>query len=249
MTTLAATTHESRFTMIKSTAIRSCLLEKWPDWFILSAGGILALAGAAQVLGFFQESPALDVADPIFGCPFRDSILIFGIVDVTAAMFCLFAKGGIWIAGFIAWVVANMVVYRAGLWFMGWHHPYTCLFYLLNALDISPVTADGLLSVAAGCLLTGSVVILLKSWFFRRSDEFVKISCHACGGHIKFSIQNLGRKISCPHCQKETTLRKNDLLKMSCVLCGGHVEFPSYAVGQKIPCPHCAKSITLLQPS
>jgi ribosomal protein S27E len=208
MTTLATTAHEGRFTMIKSTTIQSCLQEKWPDWFILSAGGILALTGAAQVLGFFQESAALDVADPIFGCPFRDSILIFGIVEVIAAMFCLFAKGGAWIAGIVAWVVANVVAYRVGLWSMGWYHPYTCLFYLLHALDITPATADGLLNILGGCLLTGSVAILLKSWFFRNASGFVKISCVSCGGHIEFPPHAVGQKIQCPHCAKTITLLK-----------------------------------------
>jgi ribosomal protein S27E len=192
--------------MIKSTAIRSCLQKKWPDWFILSAGGILALMGASQVLGFFEELPALDVTDPIFGCPFRYSILIFGVVEVIAAMFCLFAKGGAWIAGIVAWVVANAVAYRIGLWSMGWHHPYTCLFYLLHALDISPATADRLLSMAGGCLLTGSVAILLKSCFFQSAGGFLKISCISCGGHIEFPAAAVGQKIQCPHCAKNITL-------------------------------------------
>lgn len=84
----------------------------------------------------------------------------------------------------------------------------------------------------------------------KRAAEFLKMPCPSCGGHVKFSVQNLGRKIACPHCRKEMTLRKpEENLKMACVLCGGHVEFPPHAVGQKILCPHYAKTITLLKPA
>jgi ribosomal protein S27E len=249
MTALAATKPRSRFTMPGKIAWRSLFTGKWHVWFILSAGGILALVGAEQALGFFKESWAMTVADPVFGFPFRDSILLIGIVEVIVAMFCLFGNGRVWIAGLIAWVVADVMAYRTGLWCMGWPHPYPCLFYLINALYISPAKADGLLMIACGCLLGGSVAILLDSWRIRNASEFMKISCSQCGGHIKFSIKNFGQKIPCPHCQTAIVLQTSGTLKMSCVLCGGHIAFPTHAIGQKIPCPHCAKTITLLNPA
>jgi uncharacterized paraquat-inducible protein A len=80
--------------------------------------------------------------------------------------------------------------------------------------------------------------------------RFSKAFCPACGGHVKFPIQNLGQQIACPHCKAVMTLQSpGELMKMTCVLCGGHVEFPVHAAGQKILCPHCAKSITLLKPA
>jgi DNA-directed RNA polymerase subunit RPC12/RpoP len=78
----------------------------------------------------------------------------------------------------------------------------------------------------------------------------MKMFCPACGGHVKFTAQNIGQQIPCPHCRVAIILRKPDEnLKMSCVLCGGHVEFPPHALGQTIDCPHCAKTITLSRPA
>lgn len=79
-------------------------------------------------------------------------------------------------------------------------------------------------------------------------SNYLKMSCPACGGRVKFAVQNIGQQISCPHCQAAITLRKpEEKLRMTCVLCRGSIEFPAHALGQKISCPHCAKTITLLK--
>ena len=101
-------------------------------------------------------------------------------------------------------------------------------------------------------LLLGSYAAFAGLWLERgraRAAETQKLFCPACGGHIKFAIQNLGQKIPCPHCQKTITLRKPENLKMSCFFCQGHIEFPSHVIGEKISCPHCKMEITLKEPA
>jgi predicted RNA-binding Zn-ribbon protein involved in translation (DUF1610 family) len=78
-----------------------------------------------------------------------------------------------------------------------------------------------------------------------KSAKFLKMSCPACGIHIRFDGRNLGQTIPCPYCQIAITLRKPGLLKMTCFFCKEHIEFPAYAIGEKIPCPHCKMDITL----
>jgi uncharacterized paraquat-inducible protein A len=120
------------------------------------------------------------------------------------------------------------------------------------AFGISAGAVDVLLKTLVLYLLFGSFLSLLLSWAKKKSSAFpgnmasnLKISCPACGGHIRFAAQNLGQIVSCPHCQKTVTLRKPDLLKMSCFFCQEHIEFPPHAIGQKIQCPHCNNDITL----
>jgi len=124
-------------------------------------------------------------------------------------------------------------------------------------LNISPLVADGMVMAISVYLLIGSVAVFwlgkndqsLLSGSQTLSVEALKLSCPAGGGHIQFAIQNLGRKISCSHCQATVTLRQpGEKLKMSCFFCQGHIEFPPHALGRKISCPHCKGEITL-QPS
>ena len=84
----------------------------------------------------------------------------------------------------------------------------------------------------------------------RKSVESLKMSCPACGVHIRFDERNIGqKKTRCPQCQTGITLRKPDLLKMACYFCKGHIEFPPHAIGEEMPCPHCQMDITLKEPA
>ena len=76
-----------------------------------------------------------------------------------------------------------------------------------------------------------------------------KMTCPGCGIHIRFALQNVGLRISCPHCLKIITLREPDLLKTVCLYCKQPVEFPPHAIGQRIRCPHCKNEMTLKEPA
>lgn len=215
------------------------------SWFVLSAGGILLLAGMVNVLAFFAKAQAPDMADPIFAMPFHDLMLVVGLAELAVACLCLFTSKRTLSLGLLAWLVVTLAAYRVGIWTMGWHHPYAWVAGLINGLDISPWVADLMIGATSAYLLIGSVAML---WFERRTAQAatsLKMSCPSCGGHIKFAIQNLGQQIPCPHCQAVIALSKSDLLKMTCYFCKGHIEFPAHALGQKVSCPHCKMDITL----
>jgi predicted RNA-binding Zn-ribbon protein involved in translation (DUF1610 family) len=107
-----------------------------------------------------------------------------------------------------------------------------------------------------GCLpiylLLCSYAAVISLWLKGRranAATHLKMSCPACGVHIRFDEKNLGHKIPCPQCQKTINLRKPGLLKMACYFCKEHIEFPTHAIGEKIPCPHCKMDITLKEPA
>ena len=190
-----------------------------------------------------------DMQDPVFGIPFRSLVLLVGIAEIIFACICLFISKRTLILGLLAWLVFNLAAYRIGLWTMGWPHPYAWVAGLTNGLNFSPRLADLIGSTALAYLFAGSVAML---WLERRTLkalQSIKMFCPACGGKIKFSVNNVGQKIPCPHCRKDTTLRKPDLLKMACFFCKEHIEFPAHAIGTKIPFPHCKMDITLKEPA
>jgi len=238
------------------------------NWFATSAGGILALYGTACLLGAFGKSRLMDIIhDPLFGISFRYLVLLAGIVGLTMAFVCLFTNKKTLSLIVIAWLTTNFVAYRVGLWTMGWHHPYAWLSDMMEGLDISPLMADGIMTLVLAYMIIGSVVMLWVGKNGRLAPHlietdrdkkgrihpvfarFLKISCVYCGGHVEFPTNILGEKIPCPHCQATIILQKSRNLKMACAACDGHIEFPDHAIGRKIPCPHCKMDITLKEPA
>jgi len=213
------------------------------------AAGLLLLVGILNVTGAFGHSQMLNLSDPVFGLPFRQLMLLLGAAQLLVAAVCLFTRKRALSLGLIVWLAVNFLVYRLGLWAEGWHQ--SCGF-LLELLSPSLRIADLFECVSAALLLAGSGAAL---WFGKHAaagtthGKSLKLPCPSCGGHIKFPVENLGRRIPCPHCQTLITLRKTENLKTSCYFCKGHIEFPAHAIGRRIPCPHCKMDITLKEPA
>jgi len=217
------------------------------EWLALVSGGVLFFVGLAEIIGAFDPSQSLNIADPIFGIAFRHLMLIAGTAQLAASLILLFTNWKMRGLGLAAWVAANFLVFRIGLWNGGWHQ---AAGFMVGPLGFSPHVTDIITSLLSVFLLTAAGLVFLMQCRVTDAARFSKTFCPACGGHVKFAIQNLGQQISCPHCRVAMMLQSpGDTMKMTCVLCGGHVEFPVHAIGQKIPCPHCAKTITLLKPA
>lgn len=227
------------FTQTKLKAIR----ENTIDWFALLAGAILLFVGLANILGAQGGGQTLNLADPIIGIPFRWLMLTLGIAQVAASFVLLFSERttlGLTLAIWISW---EYLVFRAVLWSEGWRHSSG---FMVAQLGFSYRSTDVILSFLSVFLLLGSGLVLFRDRRLRLNANFQKISCPACGVHIRFAVQNLGQIINCPNCKGSVTLRKpEDHLKMSCYFCHVHIEFPSDALGRKIECPHCKRNITL----
>ena len=229
---------------------RTYSLGRWAGHFVLLAGSVLAVLGTGFVAEFFARTQSLAIADPVLGIPFRFVFLGFGILQLVVSGFCLLTSRRSLSIGLVLWLVANLLIYRLEMRQAGWMHPYAFVSPLTERLFISVGTADILLAGAAAYLLVGGSGTLLALRWARRVEEFRKISCPACGVHIRFAVENTGQSISCPKCRAAVTLRKpEEDLKMSCYFCKGHIEFPPHAIGEKIKCPHCRMDITLTIPA
>ena len=220
--------------------------------FIYSAGGILLAAALMRFLIAAGTAQALTLPEPMLGIPLRYAVLIVGGLELTVALICLFGKQVGLQIGWLAWLATDFVVYRIGLFMLHCHPQATCIGSLTDPLHLSRGTTGLIIGFLPFYLLLGSYAALIWLWLEGRrakAAKFLKMSCPSCGIHIRFADRNLGRKIPCPHCQTNITLRKPDLLKMTCFFCQGHIEFPAHAIGEKIPCPHCNMDITLKEPA
>ncbi len=217
-----------------------------------SAGGLLLAVAAAL---FFSSRVGADIVlprDPIFAIPLGHLFWILSGMCLAVALFTLSGKPTFMRAMVIAWLATNLSVYCLGCFWYGGHSLAGYLGSFSDAFGVSAATAGIMAEAALAYLVLASYFMLTGLWLQNRqaaSENDLKMSCPACGGHVTFASQNLGRQIPCPHCKAVIMLRKPDLLKMTCIFCKEHIEFPAHAIGQKVSCPHCAKTITLLKPA
>lgn len=220
-------------------------------FFIYTASGILLVAALERFLIAAGDAPALALPEPVLGIPLRYAVLLVGGLELTVVLVCLFGRQTGLQLGWLAWLATNYAVYRIGLMIVGAHHQATCIGSLTDPLHLTQGTVGIVIGLLPIFMLFGSYAAICWLWLATRrmkAAKFVKMSCPACGTHIRFDDRNLGQKIPCPHCQKAITLRKPNLLKMSCFFCKEHIEFPTHAIGEKMPCPHCKMDITLKEP-
>ena len=159
--------------------------------FILAAGGALAATGAAKAFSAIGPARALDATDPLIAIPFRQLLLLVGLGELLIAFFCLFTDRRRCSLLAVTWISTNFLVYRLGLWFIGWHRPCGCMGNLTDLLHISPQLADNIMKVVLAYLLAGSYGILLWQWRQARAVEAVPVrepEVVACYGNRTCSI-------------------------------------------------------------
>lgn len=142
---------------------------------ILSFGVVFAVTGCAKVVSFFDSVRIMYLDDPIFGIPFRYLLLLVGVLEILVSGFCLFGNKIKLSALFVAWIATNFVIYRLGLWFMGWHHPCGCMGNLADALHVPLQTADTAMKIVLAYLLIGSYATLFWLWKEKRKQSSLSV--------------------------------------------------------------------------
>jgi hypothetical protein len=112
---------------------------------------------------------ALILPDPILGLPFGDLMLLVGASEFLVALLCFSrrVRQTLKIA-FVAWMATGFLVYRLGLWCIGWDHPCGCMGSLAGSLHLSDTAADHIMKGVLAYLLVGSFACLIKSWRAKR---------------------------------------------------------------------------------
>jgi hypothetical protein len=133
-------------------------------WFVFTSAGVLFLTALAKLWVAFGSSKILKLDDPIMGVSFRYLVLTAAILELAVAVACIFGKLSKLAVGLIAWLSTCFLIYRVGVWWMGWHRPCGCLGTLSDALHIRPELADNIMKVVLVYLLVGSYAFC----FFQR---------------------------------------------------------------------------------
>jgi hypothetical protein len=132
--------------------------------FLTLAGTALLLTGVAKALSAIGTAPALNASDPLIGIPFRQLLLLVGLAELLIAFFCLLTDKRWFSLRAVGWLSTNFLIYRLGLWFIGWHHPCGCMGNLAGILHLSDRAADNIMKGVLAFLLVGSYLLLFKDW-------------------------------------------------------------------------------------
>lgn len=140
-------------------------------WFIPSVVAILLITGIAKAWSGVGHTKILAVVDPITGIQFGHLMLAVGVLELVIAGICVFSKSQKLSLGLIVWLATNFVVYRCGLWWVGWKKPCSCLGNLTDAIHLSPQMADNIMKVILAYLLVGGYGLLFCQWWQGRPEK------------------------------------------------------------------------------
>jgi hypothetical protein len=133
-------------------------------WFVLSVGIIFAVTGAAKIWSGFGSAHLLLIIDPLVGITFHHLMLVAGAFELVVAGVCFICKSQTLLFILISWLATCIAMYRAALWWIGWHTPCKCLGNLTDALHILPQTADTIMKIILAYLLIGGYAVLFQRW-------------------------------------------------------------------------------------
>ena len=117
----------------------------------------------------FDNAELLRRLDPILNIQFGHLMLAAGISELIVAIFCLFSKSKTTANILVAFLAGSLMVYRFGLWWIGWRRACSCLGNLTDALHIPPHTADTAMKIILVYLLIGSYATLFWLWRQRKN--------------------------------------------------------------------------------
>jgi hypothetical protein len=124
--------------------------------FVYSAAVLLLSTSLAKILSAFGDARILDGPDPIFGIDIRIVLLTAAAIEGVAAWFCIRKTPLRLQLQILAWISTVFLLYRVGLWTVGYDGICGCLGTFTEALHISPAAADLGMKIALSYLLIGS---------------------------------------------------------------------------------------------
>jgi hypothetical protein len=129
-----------------------------------AAALLLATASALFLINLTGPVHLVQPHDPIFAISLRYMFWIIGGIAVLVALFCLFSERPAQPTAWVAWLAANFLLYRIGLYCDGCHDLTGFLGSFSYAFGIPAKTANTLANLVFAYLLIGSCAALLWQW-------------------------------------------------------------------------------------
>lgn len=111
-------------------------------WFLKSAATLLMATGFLKAVSFFLRSRFLELQDPIFGVHFKNLVLFVALLEFAVVLICASSKPEVIKILLVGWLGSAFLIYRIGLFLVGWSAPCPCLGAFVEILALPPGVVD-----------------------------------------------------------------------------------------------------------
>jgi hypothetical protein len=113
--------------------------------FKYSGAILLLVAATAKIVSGLGFAEVLKQVDPFFGMQFGHLMLVVGILELAIVANWFFSSSERFGLLPVAWLTTCLVIYRLGLWQIGWHGQCHCLGNFTDSIHVSPQVADNIM--------------------------------------------------------------------------------------------------------
>jgi hypothetical protein len=143
-------------------------------WFTISAGAVLLFTGVAKIISVFGVARLLQADTPILHVTYGHLMLGVGGAELLIAGLCFLPKTRKAGLASVAVLSTLFLVYRIGLWAIGWRGICGCMGDLTGEIGLTVETAEKIMKVLLAYLLCGSYASLAWRWTQGRRARLVK---------------------------------------------------------------------------
>lgn len=133
---------------------------KYAKIFVSSVFVILFTTGLIKILSLFGNSKLLLLTDPLIGIEYKYLFLLVGILELIVGLVCLLSRKILLQVSLILWLTSYFVIYRVGLYLIGYQKPCKCLGNFVSILNLNDEIVDFAMKLIIGYLIIGSIFII-----------------------------------------------------------------------------------------
>lgn len=118
---------------------RVCGREKMTPrgWILSSCFWILVITAMLKLMTILVGGRALQTFEPVLGLPTRWIVLLAGLVEINACVYLVYGHENSWKGLMVAAIGAELLLYHAMLWAVGYTGPCACMGGLWQWTGIS----------------------------------------------------------------------------------------------------------------
>jgi hypothetical protein len=151
------------------------MIQRSVKLFVYSSCALFLLTASAKLISANGTAKILDTLDPIFLISFRHVMCVAAVLELCVALICFFGARLILQIGLIAILATNFMLYRLGLYWMGYSGAVCpCFGTLTSALHIPPHVASIAMEIILAYLLAGSYAALFWLWRQKRQVQLAQ---------------------------------------------------------------------------